>query len=48
MNHNQNFYTFVKLSPSNLQYAYDITLLPPVVVRNALPCYMEVLGNNVF
>lgn len=45
-----NKFTFVQKKAGEIKNSFDITILPPLAIRNALPCGMQIVhghrGNN--
>ena len=46
LNHGNGRYTFIKKQAADLKKAFDITLLPPLVIKNALPTFIEIKGKQ--
>jgi len=38
--------TCFKKQPGNLTGTTDLCLLPPIIIKNALPCFMQVMGKH--
>jgi hypothetical protein len=38
ISHNNGMHTYIRKLESDLKEAYDLTFLPPIIVKNALPC----------
>jgi len=47
ISHNQGKSTYIKKHEGDFKESYDLSLLPPIVVKNALPCEIYVLGTQV-
>jgi hypothetical protein len=46
IDHNKGMHTYMKKQASQLKEAYDLTLLPPVLIKNALPCDLSIMGGQ--
>lgn len=40
-------YTFVKKCDGELEDSIDFVLVPPILIRNGLPCHMEIMGTAI-
>jgi hypothetical protein len=43
--HNTNLYTFFRKQPGKMKNTFDFMLLPPLSIKNSLPCSFEIMKS---
>lgn len=44
LSHSEGMYSYMKKVVGDIKDSFDIVFLPPLTIKNALPCYLEIMG----